>query len=458
MNRFREKSFWLEGDAYEPGPSVAGSRRVDVAIVGGGFTGTSSAYFLKRARPDWKVAVLEADAIGYGASGRNGGFVMPLIGWNMPDVYKRLGHERTQRAYRFMYQAVDHVEQMVREHQMACDHERTGYLMLAMNEARLPHLEEEAKLAAKLGYDYDFLDRQGVAEHIRSDAFLGGFFDPRCAIMNPARYVREMRRVITGLGVEVFENTPVQRIEEGRSITLHTAGGAVVADRVVLATNAYSGQLGYFKNRVMPVYTYIVLTEPLTDAQLREIGWQRRTSLETARNLIHYFRLTADDRIAFGGEDVDYHFGGQIPDVEGSPEIFARLRARVSAFFPSLANVRFTHAWGGPIAFTLDFFPTVGVMGAHRNLFYGLGYCGHGVSIANYVGAVIADLALEKQTELTELFFINRKPFPMPPEPARWPMAQGYRRALQAQDWWHARSAPASGRSLSRPKTGLKEA
>jgi glycine/D-amino acid oxidase-like deaminating enzyme len=437
---FREKSFWLEGDDYAPGAPLAGERRADVAIIGGGFTGLSAAYFLKRAQPSLEVVVLEQAVVGFGASGRNGGFIMPLLGWNIPDVHKRMGPERTKAAYDFMYQAVDHVGALVREHEMACDYERTGYLMLAMNRARMQHLEREVELARSLGYDYQLLDERGVAEHVRSPAFRGGFFDPRCAIFNPARFTRELARVVRAMGVTICEQTPVTRVDEGAEVAVHTAGGGLVrAPRLVLGTNAYSGALGYFRHRVMPVFTFIVLTEPLTDAQLREIGWQRRTSLETARNLIHYFRLTADNRIAFGGEDAQYYFGSRFRDRD--ERVCRRLRRRMVEFFPSLRDIRFTHAWGGPIGFTLDFFPTMGVMGKHRNVFFSVGCCGHGVSLANYAGAVIADLVFEQRTPRTELFFVNRKPFPLPPEPLRWLFSHGYRRSLQLQDWWQSRGA-----------------
>ena len=435
---FRSKSFWLEGGEYEPGEPLQGERTADVAILGGGFTGLSAAYFLKLAQPSLEIALCEKEVVGYGASGRNGGFVMPLLGWNIPDVHRQLGQERTRAAYEFMYDAVDHVDRMVSEHQMACDYERTGYLMLAMNRARLGHLEREVALAHGMGFDwYRMLSREELAEHITSPAFIGGFFDPRCAIFNPALFAREMRRVVKAMGVTVYERSPVVAIEEGPRITLRTEAGSLVAPKLVLGTNAYSRDLGFFKSRVMPVFTYIVLTEPLTDSQIEAIGWRKRASLETARNLIHYLRLTADNRIAIGGEDALYFIGSRHKD--RYERVFRRLRERLVGLFPPLEGINFTHAWGGPIGFTLDFFPTMGVSGRSRNIFHSVGYCGHGVSIANYAGSVLCDLVLERKTPRTELFFVNRKPFPLPPDPLRWLFAHGYRRTLQLQDWWHSR-------------------
>jgi glycine/D-amino acid oxidase-like deaminating enzyme len=224
---------------------------------------------------------------------------------------------------------------------------------------------------------------------------------------------------------------------------LTTPAGEVRARAAVLAVNGYSASLGFMADRIVPVHTFIVLTEPLNDRQLAAIGWRRRTSLETMRNFIHYFRLTADNRIAFGGEDAKLFWGGSYRDADRPT--FRRLEARFREFFPSLAGVRFTHAWGGVLGVTLDMFPTFGVGGRRANIFHAAGYSGHGVALSNYAGAILAPRILCRLGARVpcegpvQPFFYGRLPTWLPPEPLRWLGLQAYRLALRLSDWWMER-------------------
>lgn len=430
-------SFWHETVAIDPSAPLRKHIAVDVAILGGGFTGLSTACELKRQRPDLEVALLEQGVVGHGASGRNGGFAMPLLGWDLYYAAQKLGDDNARRAYRFMYDAVDHVKQVVREHAIDCDLETTGYILINTCKRRENRARREHAVAEKLGFDHQWLDRETLQDYIQSDAYISGVFDPHPCIINPAKLARGLKAVAEQLGVQVYEQTFATAVEtDGRTVTITTPEGGVKAKAGVLALNGYGGALGFMKNRILPVHTYIVLTEPLTDAQLAGIGWAKhRASLETARNLIHYFRLTADNRILFGGEDAELYPGGKY--FNHDERIFAQLQARFREYFPSLADIRFTHQWGGVLGVTLDMFPS---FGQQDNLFHATGYSGHGVSLSNYAGKVMAPQILS-QVGITPAdpgpeppFFYNRTPAWLPPDPLRYVGLRAYRMALRAQD------------------------
>jgi len=434
---YQPVSYWQETVEIEPGAPLERDVECDVAVIGGGFTGLSIAYELKKAAPDLDVVLLERDVVGHGASGRNGGFVMPLLGWNLVHTVKALGESRAARAYGIMYDAVAHTVALIREQGIDCDLEETGYLLLATCSARAEHVRDEADLGERLGFGYQYLDGEALRAYIRSDAFSSGCFDTNAAVVNPAKLARGLASLVRRLGVRVFEQTPIRTLEDGEPVLIQTQGGTVRARSVALAVNAYAASLGLLCRRVLPVHTYIVLTEPLSEAALEEIGWgQRRTSLETSRNFIHYMRLTADNRILFGGDDAKLFWRGRLRDHDRGA--FAGLEASFRKFFPSLADVAFTHRWGGAVAVTLDMFPTFGSFGKRRNIFFAGGYSGHGVSISNYAGRIVAPHILSRFRRFappthSPLPFGRLPPY-IGPDPARFVGMQAYRLALHLQD------------------------
>ncbi|MBX7254843.1 MAG: FAD-binding oxidoreductase [Candidatus Hydrogenedentes bacterium] len=434
-------SFWQETISVTPRPSLQTDINCDVAIVGGGFTGLAVACELKKSAPMLRVALLERSVAGHGASGRNGGFAMPLIGWDLTDAVRQLGEQKAAEAYRLMYEAVNHFKKTIRRHNIACDLEETGYLLLATCPARLKRVKHEADLGKRLGFDIEYLEGAALRAHIGSKAFIGGAYDPHPAIVNPAKLARGLLDVAVNLGVQVFEQTPLVELNDGDPITLRTPAGSIKSKQVVLALNGYGGALGFMESRIQPVHTYIVLTEPLTEKDLDAIGWaEKRTSLETARNFIHYFRLTADNRILFGGEDASLFYKGAYYDVH-SPS-FARLEARFRAYFPELNHVKITHRWGGVLGVTLDMFPTFGVGGEKHTIYHACGYSGHGVALSNYAGVILAPHILNRAgladpgAGVDKPFFWNRRPMAVPGEPIRYLGLQAYRMALHTQDWW----------------------
>ncbi len=440
-NAYRAVSYWQETVSVTLGAALREHVACDVAVIGGGYTGLSTALALKSAAPSLDVVLLEHSVVGHGASGRNGGFSMPLIGWDLTDAASKLGEEGAQKAYRHMYDAVEHLRRTIKERAIDCDMEETGYLLLATCKGRLGRVRHEVELGKRLGFDLEYLAGGALREHIASESFLAGAYDPHPFIVNPAKLARGLKGVVEKTGVRVFEQTPVTRLEDGKPVRITTAEGAVSARAVVLAMNGYGGAMGFMEPRILPVHTYIVMTEPLSQGDLESTGWhKRRTSLETARNLIHYFRLTIDNRIVFGGEDADLYYGGVYRD--SNDGMFAALERRFREYFPSLRHVRISHRWGGVLGVTLDMFPTFGAGGEHGTIFHAAGYSGHGVSLSNYAGTLLAPGVLDALGVKHDLpaikppFFFGRKPFPLPPDPVRYLGMQVYRYALKGQDAW----------------------
>lgn len=434
----REKSFWLEtAGPYQERPPLAGDRTADVCIVGGGFTGVSAALHLKEKAPGLRVLVLEAAVVGFGASGRNAGFSMTLFGLSPEVTLWRFGAARLREADAYMMRAVDLVRRRVAEHQIDCDYEENGLLTVATNPAQRRRLLREMELARKAGlHETAWLEADDVRALVDSPLFLGGRLDRHCALLNPARLVRGLARAAEQAGAEICERSPVVEVVPGRRVRVRTPGGTVTAEKVIFATNAYSARFRPLRSRQLPIHTYIVLTEPLSPEQLSSIGWRERQGIEDGRNLIHYFRLTRDNRLLMGGDDALYYWGSA-DDRDRNPAMQRRLQEAVKRIFPALAGIRFTHHWGGPISATLDLAPLIGRIGP--NMFYSVGCMGHGVSLANLNGATLADLALEQQTDLTDVFFVDRRALPAPPEPLRFAVAGAILAGMRLQDRWHER-------------------
>ena len=431
---YSEQGFWHATAApYEPSAPLEGELSADVAIVGGGFTGLATAHYLLEAEPGLRVAVLESEIVGYGASGRNGSFAMTVVGLGLDVLVKLKGRDRAREAHRYMERAVDAVGELVAAEGLECDYTLPGFLRMATAEPYLRRLREEIELADSLGIEgIEWLERDDARARVNSDLYLGAWWEPRTALVNPLKLVRELKRIATAKGAIVHEHSPVTAIEPGERVRLRTAGGSVLADKVVLAVNAYSHLLEPLRRKQVPAWTYIVVTEPLGDERLAPLGWEGREGVEDARNLIHYYRVTPDGRLLMGGGPVGLGWGeGMLKD--SSPEAWAHLEDHIGRLFPSLRGVRITHRWGGPFSVTTDLTPAIGHAG-DRRIVYSLGCIGHGVSMSHLNGQTIRDLVLERETELTEVFFVDRRVLPWPPEPLRFALSAGLRSGLQVQD------------------------
>jgi glycine/D-amino acid oxidase-like deaminating enzyme len=417
-------SFWHETvDLTQPRPALAGPVDVDVAIIGGGFCGLSTALYLKRAQPGLRVAVLEQRVCGYGASGRNGGFAMTLFGLTMEILKLRFGATAVREAQDFMEAAVDHVGTLVREEGVECDYHHGGLLTVATSKGGARRLQNETRLANRLGIaGIHYLSAEETRRRVNSATYLGARVEDNCATLNPAKLSRELLRLAEAAGAEIYEETPVTAVRvgpPGGPVLLRTPRGRVRARKLLFATNAYGIQFPQLRAKQVPVGTYIVLTEPLTPAQLGPIGWANREGIEDSPNFVHYYRLTADNRLLMGGGDVTVPTGTDLPP-DHAPGIFRHLEEHLKLTFPSLRDATITHRWGGPVSVTVDMAPAFGWLGRDdRRVAYALGCVGHGVAMMSYSGHLLRDLLLERKTALTDLFFVNRTTIPWPPEPLR---------------------------------------
>ena len=437
--------YWLSRAGAPPAADpLHAVEHADLAVIGAGYSGLWTALLAKERDPACDVVVLEAGTAGWAASGRNGGFCAASLTHGFEnglarfpgemDTLERLGREN-----------LDAIEAAVGAYGIDCGWERTGELVVATEDWQLLQLAATHDAAARRGLDVRLLDRAEAQAEVRSPRFLGGLWDRSgCAMVDPARLVWGLRRACLSLGVRLYENTPVLRLHnERRGLRLDTPRGEVAARRVALATGAHGGLLRRLRHYVVPVYDYALMTEPLTPAQRAAIGWRHRQGLGDAANQFHYFRLTDDDRILWGGYDAVYYRGGRVSPARDQRAATFRLLARHFAVtFPQLDGIRFTHRWGGAIDACSRFSAFFGTAYQGR-LAYAAGYTGLGVGASRFGAAVMLDLLSGRRTELTELELVRSKPVPFPPEPVRtgvigltrWSIAQADRHAGRRNVW-----------------------
>jgi glycine/D-amino acid oxidase-like deaminating enzyme len=441
-------SLWLaEYGPYTPNPPLQGELTVDVAVVGGGFLGLATACRLKEADAGLSVAVLEHQVAGYGASGRNGSFAMTVVGLGFGTMAVLKGKQFVKDAHGYMERAVDGLEAFIRRYDLQCDYTRPGFLRMATTPGYVKRIQHDLELVHALGITgLDWLDRDAARARVNSEAYLGAMWEPRLGLMNPAKLVREEKRLAQQLGAQVFEQTPVtdiiQRVGQAArgqpGYLLATPHGQVRAHKLVLATNAYSHLIPALRRKQIPAWTYMIATEPLGEQQLGALGWQERNGVEDARNLIHYYRISPDNRLVIGGGPVGLGYGAQL-DLDSDAAAWRHLEQHAFEFlFPALRGTRVTHRWGGPFSVTLDLTPALGYLG-NPTAVYSLGCIGHGVSTSHQNALTLVDLLFERQTENTACPFVNRRTVPWPGEPLRSAAARGIRSYLKFEDWFYER-------------------
>jgi glycine/D-amino acid oxidase-like deaminating enzyme len=431
------RSYWLfAGPSAAEQPALEGPLTADVAIVGGGYTGLWTALFLKAADPSLDIVLLEQEIVGYGASGRNAGFAMTVLDYSLHHLVKKHGIERARVAHDQVARSVHAIGEFAEEYGYDCEYEPNGFIAVANGDGQVSRIQRDVDAAEKLGLDdLTYLDRKAVQEHVHSQRFACGYLERTCALLNPAKLAWGLKDVVLEEGVRLFERTPVRGIQLGEKIRLETFQGAVEAEKVVLATNAWSHAWKPIGLRELPLYTYIVLSEPLSRSQREGIGWQHREGLEDKQNYLHYFRLTKEDRLLWGGEAM-YFYGPSIGlQHDRNRAAFDTIEAEFRQTFPQLSDLRFEYRWGGPIAVTAKFVPTFGRVPG-TGLYFGYGYSGHGVAPTHLGGQILRDLVLERDTELTHLFMVatDKAATRFPPEPGAFVSERISRRALKKQD------------------------
>ena len=415
-------SYWLD-DPERPDalPALSGTMDAGLAVVGGGYTGLWTALLAKERDPGRNVVLLEGGRVGWAASGRNGGFCEASLTHGEANGRAHLPGEAEQLE-RLGRENLREIAAAVERYGIDCGFEWTGTLSVATEEHQVQWLAEEA------GADPDlvFLDRQEVRKEVDSPLYLAGLWDRKStAMLNPARLAWGLQRACLAAGVEIREHTPVRGIENlGSRVRLTADGGTVTADRVALATNVFPSLLKRTRLHTVPVYDYVLMTQPLTDGQLAAVGWHNRQGLADLNNRFHYYRLTTDaqgrSRILFGGYDAVYHFGRSLKaEHDGRRASYDRLAAHFRATFPQLAEVSFSHAWGGAIDTCSRFFPFFDTAHGGKTA-YCAGFTGLGVGATRFGANVLLDLLSGEDTERTRLKMVRRKPLPFPPEPAAW--------------------------------------
>ncbi|GGV33617.1 oxidoreductase [Kitasatospora herbaricolor] len=418
----RPTPFWLEDPGRpEALPALVGDTTCDLLVVGGGYSGLWTALIAKERDPSLDVVLVEGNEVGWAASGRNGGFCAASLTHGFGNGLQRWPGElaELERQGAANLQAI---EDTLKRYGIDAEWERTGEIDVATQPHQLAELHEIAEAVADHGLELTVLDADALRAEVDSPTFLGGVWDKEgVAMVHPAKLAWGLKQACLGQGVRIFERTKATALaEHGGGMAVRTPYGRVFARRVALGTNVFPSLVKRVRPFVVPVYDYALMTEPLSTEQLAAIGWRGRQGLGDSANKFHYFRLSADNRILWGGYDAVYQYGGRVrEEYDQRPETFRTLAANFFRCFPQLEGVRFTHAWGGAIDTCTRFSAFFDTAYGGR-VAYAAGYTGLGVGATRYGAEVMLDLLAGERTERTSLEMVRSKPLPFPPEPVRW--------------------------------------
>jgi len=418
-------ALWLDPPG-ERRPPLGGPSTVDVAIVGAGFTGLWTAYYLLGADPSLRVALVEQEYAGFGASGRNGGWCSALFPVSAATLAREHGHDAAVAQYAAMRDSVAEVTRVAGAEGIDADIAMGGTVVLARSGPQLERARADVDEAREFRIPLDLVD---AARRINATSVLGGTFTPHCAAIHPGRLVRGLADVVEARGATIYEGTTARRI---RPHAVATDGGTMSADVVVRATEGYTARLPGRRRAIAPVYSLMIATAPLPGSTWDEIGLVERETFSDYRHLIIYGQRTADGRLAFGGRGAPYHFGSRIaPSFDRVPRVFEALRATLVDLFPVLRNAAITHRWGGPLGVARDWHASVG-LDQDTGLAWAGGYVGDGVSTTNLAGRTLTDLILRRRSPLIDLPWVGHHSRNWEPEPVRW---LGVNAALRAMTW-----------------------
>lgn len=429
--------YWMDTDPLEPEARSAliGDTSADLVVVGGGYTGLWTALLAKERDPSLDVVLLEQRTTGHGASGRNGGFCAQSLTHGYANGKRRFPKE-IATLERLGRENMEQIEETIHRYGIECDWEWTGELRVATADWQVRDMPQEAQERNALGDTVEFLTAEQVQARVHSPSYRGALFDhDGTAMVDPARLVWGLERACIKMGVRIYENSRADAIErDGRLIVVRTAYGRVKAPKVALGTNVYPSLVRSARRYVVPVYDYVLATEPLTTEQRESIGWQGREGIADAGNQFHYYRLTPEGGILWGGWDAVYKYGSRMAaEFDHDPNVYVRLAEHFLTTFPQLEGVRFTHAWGGAIDTSTRFSSFWGTA-FDGQVAYVMGYTGLGVAATRFGANVMLDLLAGTATERTQLELVRRKPLPWPPEPLRYAGIQLTRHAIARAD------------------------
>ncbi|MGI9623384.1 MAG: NAD(P)/FAD-dependent oxidoreductase [Acidimicrobiales bacterium] len=428
--------YWSDRpDAPSSAPRAEGPESADLTIIGGGFSGLWAAVQALEDQPDLRVVVLEAERCGFGASSRNGGFCDSSL---THGLHNGLSHwpDEIDTVVRMGRENLDGIEASIARHGISADFHRRSELGVATEDWHVRDLESGIDAHLDAGDDVELLDRDQIQASVRSPTYLGGLIRRNdFALVDPARLAWGLRAAAESLGAKVHEHSPATAVEaDGNDLVVKTETATIRTGRAVMATNAYPGPVRRPRRYVIPVYDHVLMTEPLSTEQMAAIGWEGREGIGEVSNQFHYYRLSENNQILFGGYDATYHFNnGLQPEHDQKPATHNMLVRDFYRTFPQLEDVGFSHTWGGPIGTTTQFSATWGSSHNDR-LVWVAGYTGLGVGASRFGARVALDLVFDQATERTELQMVTKKPFPFPPEPLRWPSVQLTRKAIQRSD------------------------
>ena len=438
MTDYRSKSLWWntlpEDLAAGNRPTLHSEIDVDVAIVGAGYTGLWTAYYLQRQNPDLTIAILEAEVAGYGASGRNGGWCSAYFPTEIDKLGREFGRDAARAMQDAMHDTVTEVENVVRDEKIDCDWKRGGTLMFARTPLQWNRAQEYIQHWRDWDYGpehYSLLSAEESKERANASNTFGATFTPHVAAINPAKLVRRLAQIVEERGATIYEHSPVTKIAPG---VAETENGVVRARYVVRATEGYTKSIAGAKREIAPIYSLMIATEPLGNDVWEQIGLQERETFGDWRNLIIYGQRTADNRFAFGGRGAPYHFGSSIKDEYDKHEkVHGSLLGVLSEIFPAAASATVTHSWGGPLGVARDWMASAG-LDHETGLAWAGGYVGDGVGTTNLAGRTLADLITHQDTAITTLPWVNHKSPNWEVEPLRWIGANAGLRIMTAAD------------------------
>ena len=421
-DRYRSRSLWLDGltESLSPRDALNTNTAVDVAIIGGGFTGLWTAYSLLLKHPELRVAIIEKEIVGFGASGRNGGWASALFAGSREAMATTHGVDGVLRMHQAMIESIDDIERTCIDEGIDASFLRGGTLTVSRSPS------QDARTIASVGDDRFWglgdqhsrlLTKSQCDARIKVAGTREGAFTPNCARINPAALARGLAKAVEKLGGRVFEQTDALSLRPGSVIT---SGGKISAETIVIANEAWSSQIPERKRSIVPIYSLMIATEPLSKDFWSQIGWRNGETLTDARRMIIYAQRTADDRIAFGGRGAPYHFGSRIKDsYDSDSRTFRLLEKALIEMFPSASDAAITHRWGGPLGVPRDWESSVGI-NENRSLAWAGGYIGDGVTTTNLAGRTLADLITGDSSPLTDLPWVGHKSKKWEVEPLRW--------------------------------------